>query len=182
MIYTPQEDSYLLEKYVKRHAFGRVLDIGSGSGIQAMAALPIAEEVVATDIDDEALEHLKDLENKHKNLRVIESNLFENIDETFDTIIFNPPYLPEQEGEEVSVARAVSGGKKGYEVLAHFFQKVDKYLNPNGKILIVFSSLTNRKIIDEMIKTYGFKYELLEVRDFDFEKLYVYLIMKGEKQ
>ena len=75
MIYEPQEDSYLLEKYVKQHAFGKVLDIGSGSGIQALAALPTAEQVTAVDIDDETLEHLKELENKHSRLRIIKSDL-----------------------------------------------------------------------------------------------------------
>jgi pyruvate dehydrogenase E1 component alpha subunit len=37
-VYEPREDSLLLEKYVKKFAKGIVLDIGTGSGIQAKAA------------------------------------------------------------------------------------------------------------------------------------------------
>jgi methylase of polypeptide subunit release factors len=38
-IYEPQEDSFLLQKVLKEYAFGRVLDMGTGSGIQALTAM-----------------------------------------------------------------------------------------------------------------------------------------------
>lgn len=49
MIYEPEEDSYLLEKYVKKLAKGKVLDLGTGSGIQALAAKKTCKEVKAAD-------------------------------------------------------------------------------------------------------------------------------------
>ena len=60
MIYHPAEDSYLLEKKVKKYAKGKnVLDIGSGSGIQAIAALESgASGVLAVDLDREAVKEL----------------------------------------------------------------------------------------------------------------------------
>lgn len=36
--YEPREDSKLLERYVRKYAKGSVLDIGTGSGIQAISA------------------------------------------------------------------------------------------------------------------------------------------------
>ena len=36
MLYEPREDSRLLAKYAKKYAKGLVLDIGTGSGIQAL--------------------------------------------------------------------------------------------------------------------------------------------------
>ena len=53
-IYEPREDSILLEKYVKQYAKGFVLDIGTSSGIQALAASKSkkVKEVLATDIQD----------------------------------------------------------------------------------------------------------------------------------
>ena len=55
MIYEPAEDSYLLEKQVKKYSkHKRVLDIGAGSGIQALAAMNSgAKYVLAADIEDE---------------------------------------------------------------------------------------------------------------------------------
>ena len=44
--------------------------------------------------------------------------------------------------------------------------------------MIVFSSLTKRETVDKIIKTYGFKFEILEEKQIPFEKLYVYMVMR----
>ena len=56
-IYQPAEDSYLLQKFVRRFATGRVIDMGTGSGIQALTAIevPSVREVVAVDINPKAV-------------------------------------------------------------------------------------------------------------------------------
>ena len=46
----------------------------------------------------------------------------------------------------------LEGGKKGYEVLERFLNNVSKYLKRDGKILIVFSSLTNKRKVDDLIR------------------------------
>ncbi|MBN2454682.1 methyltransferase domain-containing protein, partial [Candidatus Woesearchaeota archaeon] len=55
MPYTPREDSFLLAEAVKKEAFGDVLDMGTGSGIQAEAAKAKAKSVTASDISKEAV-------------------------------------------------------------------------------------------------------------------------------
>ena len=52
ILYGPREDSKLLEKYVSQYAKGSVLDIGTGSGIQALTAAKSGKvkSVLATDI------------------------------------------------------------------------------------------------------------------------------------
>ncbi|MBI2659492.1 hypothetical protein HYX05_05335, partial [Candidatus Woesearchaeota archaeon] len=35
-VYEPREDSTMLERYVREYAKGKVLDVGTGSGIQAI--------------------------------------------------------------------------------------------------------------------------------------------------
>ena len=74
MIYEPREDSFLLQKHVAQYARGAVLDMGSGSGIQAETALQKTRRVLAVDIDPEVVQHLK-----KKGLAVIKSDLFSNI-------------------------------------------------------------------------------------------------------
>ena len=61
MIYEPREDSFMLEKWVKMLSKGKVLDVGTGSGIQAIAALDKAESVIAIDIQEEVVENMKKL-------------------------------------------------------------------------------------------------------------------------
>ncbi len=180
MIYPAAEDSYLLAEFVKKLAFGSVLDVGSGSGIQALAAASSkrVKSVVAVDIDDDSIKYLK---NKihNKKITIIKSNLFNNIKNKFDTIIFNPPYLPADDRESPEVAKSTSGGKRGYELLERFFSEAADHLNPDGMILIVFSSLTKRIKVDEAIERYGFEYQLLKTEKIQFEELYVYKMTKS---
>ena len=171
MIYEPREDSFLLAKYVDKFAKGKVLDIGTGSGIQAEAALKYTKDVLAVDVNKEAVNYVKNKKIKSKL-----SDLFSNVKDKFDLIIFNPPYLPDEKLEDKESKLTTTGGKYGYEVLERFFSKVDKYLNRNGKILIVFSSLTNKKKINAIINKNNLKFKLLEEKKIFFEVLYCYLV------
>ncbi|MDP3640695.1 MAG: methyltransferase, partial [Nanoarchaeota archaeon] len=105
-VYEPAEDSFLLQRWVKEHALGRVLDMGTGSGIQAFAAAasPRVREVLAVDIDKETIAQLRQKIAKEKiaakKIKALQSDLFEHIAGKFDTILFNPPYLPQDPGIE----------------------------------------------------------------------------------
>ena len=54
MIYFPREDSFLLEKEVKKYAKGKsFLDLGAGSGVQAKAAKQAgAKSILCADINE----------------------------------------------------------------------------------------------------------------------------------
>jgi len=173
MIYEPEEDSFLLQKYVKKYARGKVLDIGSGSGIQAETALKKTKDVLASDIDEDSLGLLR-----KKEINCIKSNLFKNIKGKFDLIIFNPPYLPEEEKEDTT-KNITTGGKKGYELLIKFLKQAKNHLNKDGKILIVFSSLTSKDKISSELKKLKYRFKCLETEKLFFEELYVYLIENG---
>ena len=108
MIYKPREDSFLLQKHVRKYAQGKVLDMGAGSGIQAITALEKTKDVLAVDINPKAVEELK-----KKNINAKVSDLFSNVKGKFDLIVFNPPYLPADEREPEDSALATTGGKKG---------------------------------------------------------------------
>lgn len=42
--------------------------------------------------------------NNTEEFKVAYSNLFENLPESFDTVIFNSPYIPTVKGEELGIA------------------------------------------------------------------------------
>ena len=165
-IYDPREDSYLLQKYVRRLVYGRVLDIGTGSGILAISALENTKDVLAVDVDEEAV-----LLVRKKGVNAKVSDLFSNISGKFDWIIFNPPYLLEDKDEDAESRVVTTGGKKGYELIERFFSEVKDYLNDGGRILLVFSSLSGD--VEEVIRKYGFKFKVLEEKKMFFERLFV---------
>ncbi len=170
MLYEPSDDSFLLQKQVRKYAKGRVLDIGTGTGILAKTALEKTKQVTAVDINSESLKNCKNL-----GIKFIKSDLFSKIKGKFDLIIFNPPYLPD---DNIKLEDNINyiGGKKGNEIIKKFFSKVNKHLNKKGKILILFSSLTPN--INEIINRYKFKYKKLSQKKFFFETLYTYLVYK----
>jgi len=177
-MYEPREDSFLLLESVKKFGKGNVLDMGTGSGILAYEAskLKSVKSVTAADIDGKGIAYAKKKYNNIKKIKIIKSNLFENIKEKFDTIIFNPPYLPQEIVYPKFEDKAIFGGKKGYELIKRFLDNAKNYLNKDGIILLLFSSLTNKKMINRIIKKNKLKYKEIDKLKLDFEELYVYLI------
>ncbi len=173
MIYTPKEDSYLLEKEVRKYARNRrVLDMGSGSGIQAQAALKSGtKSVLCADIDYNSVELLK-----KKGLDAVQSDLFSNVKGKFDLIIFNPPYLPFDEREDSQSELHTSGGKRGDEIIVRFLKDIKKHLNERGVILIVISSLTPRAKILNILKKNDMENKIIAEEKFFMENLEVWKI------
>ena len=110
MLYDPAEDSIMLQEQVRKYAKGKVLDLGTGTGIQALTALEKTKNVLASDINEEAVKNCEKL-----GINCIKSDLFKNIKEKFDLIIFNPPYLPDDKIKLEDNLNYI-GGKKGNEL------------------------------------------------------------------
>jgi release factor glutamine methyltransferase len=192
-IYNPQEDSYLLSKALSKFLRNekkdaKILDMGSGSGIQAKTCKNLGfKNILAADINPEAIKLLKT-----RGFDVIQSDLFSNLYKRkgdllgkplvpirFDLIIFNPPYLPEDEYDKKP---DTTGGKYGYELIIRFLEESKNHLKPQGKILLLFSSLSKPKIILKKAKELGYKIHPLSKKKLFFEELGVYLIEKNKLQ
>ena len=180
-MYQPREDSYLLQKHVNKYAKGIVLDLGTGTGIQALEAAKSKKvvKVYALDIDKEAIEHCR-THIDNKKIVFLKSDLFQAFrgddrykDLKFDTIIFNPPYLPEDPNDKDV---ALDGGKKGYELICRFLNEAKPFIKPKTKILLVVSSLTGKATLDNYLRKKRFKFLELEKENMFFEGIYIYLI------
>lgn len=167
MMYEPAEDSFLIQKWVRKYAKGKVLDMGCGYGILGLEALKNNCDVLFVDINPECVEFILS-----QNLNAIESDLFEFVTGFFDLIIFNPPYLPYDENEPKDAALYNCGGAKGCELLDRFLVDAKKNLRMDGKVLFLFSSLSN---FDLTKHEKEYKFMKLDSLKLPFEELYVYL-------
>ncbi len=173
-VYPPGEDSYFLQEYVEKLVSGEVLDMGTGSGVQAVSAASKDEvtRVVAVDINPQALEvaRKRALEAQVlQKITFVQSDLFEGIEGYFDWIIFNPPYLP-TEGELEDPTWA--GGERGAELIERFLAAACSHLKTGGKILLIYSSETLFKA-DKL----GYKWSILGEKKLFFETLYCVLLI-----
>lgn len=169
LIYEPDEDSYLIAEELKKFHNIKVLDLGTGSGYLAEIAIKNNCEVSAADINAAAADFCL-----RKGIKTVRSNLFSSIKEKFDLIAFNPPYLPLDADEPKDSMITTTGGIKGNEIIERFLKQAKNYLYKNGKILIVFSSISGDVI--NLFKKYSYKYKKLSEKKVFFETLYVYLI------
>jgi methylase of polypeptide subunit release factors len=92
--YTPT--SRICESLTPRHRVGRALDVGTGSGVQALFAARHARSVVATDVNPRALAYteLNAALNGFENIECRPGSFFEPVDgERFELITCNAPYV-----------------------------------------------------------------------------------------
>lgn len=175
-VYEPAEDSLLLLRHVEENVRGSVLDMGTGSGVQAVAAAlkPEVDLVLAVDIDPGAIEVARKRATEAGVTDKIQfrvSDLFEHVGEDlFDWIVFNPPYLPSNgQADEYLWA----GGPGGGEVIGRFLSEAKRYLKAGGGILIVYSSLTE---LDLGLIREDYSVDVLEEHPLFFEKLFCALL------
>ena len=83
----------------------KILDLGTGSGaiVLALAIHYPESRLLAVDTSDEALSLARDNIKRsglHNRIEILKSHWFNNIEEKFDLIVANPPYLSELEWNE----------------------------------------------------------------------------------
>jgi release factor glutamine methyltransferase len=177
LVYQPEADTYQLLDAARSEVrpCDRVLEVGTGSGLIA-AELAKLTGVVATDINPHAAICA------HKSgVDVIRCNLIDAIRGTFDLILFNPPYLPTEPHERIDdwLEYALDGGKTGRAVIERFAKDAGRVLAPEGRILLLISSLTGRKDVEDLFAQQGFSAEVIREDRVEDEVLYVLRIFRS---
>ena len=135
------ETEELVEKIIKKikNKFNKkidVLDLCTGSGCIAITIKKeINSNVTATDISSDALEVAKKNVNLNNvDIKLINSDLFNNIDGKFDCIISNPPYISYDEEIDEIVKNnepniALYAPNNGLYFYEEILKNIKKYLN-----------------------------------------------------
>lgn len=150
----------------------RVLDLGSGTGIIALyAAQKGAAAVVATDLDDKALENIR-LNVKNSDfadrIQVIKSDLFSDVTSRFDVIVANLPMVNKHWNKSREAVIAI------YQRL---FDQFAGRLNAGGRFYFSFASFGDEAWLFQELKDRKLDYAMLSTEKFG-ETWYVFKIDK----
>lgn len=150
-VYPPSDDSILLIESLDVREGERVLEVGCGSGVVSIHCALNGCEVTAVDINPRAVELTRrNASANGADVEVLESDVYGNVDGRFDTIVFNLPYLPVD--EEGLLAKAWSGGADGLGPLPRLLEGAPGHLLPGGKIIVVVSSLTEPRALENALE------------------------------
>ncbi len=143
-----------------------LIDLGTGSGCLAISvALERPNfKIFASDISLDALKIAEINSRYHKTpITFIKSDWFSEINNTFDIIIANPPYISENEYKSlpISIRRfepkiALTAGINGLDCFKKIIMEFHKYLKPNG-IIFMEIGYSQKRIIEELFIKYGYE-------------------------
>ena len=169
-VYEPAEDTYLMIESLVVKCGEKVVEIGSGTGIISLHCAKAGAEVTAVDISEDAVDctRLNSARNS-LDLKVLRSDLLENVNGKFDLIIFNPPYLPNAEQQDLRW----SGGPSGLDVIRRFLECAGEHLEKDGRIVLALSSLASYPEFEKFFSEFGFEARIVCGKRLFFETICV---------
>lgn len=136
----------------------RMLDMGTGSGSLSVLAAGKAAHVLAVDLNPHAVQAARAnaaLNGVADRVEVRQSDVFANVDGTFDLIVFNPPF---QWFAARDVADAATQDEN-YGALTRFFREVREHLTDKGRVMVFFSTMGDVNYLHKLIADAGFQRE-----------------------
>ena len=138
----------------------RVLDMGTGSGVNAILAASKSTDVVAVDVNPVAVEAAR--ANAARNgvadrVDVRVSDVYAEVSGEFELMIFDPPFrwfAPRDLLERAST-------DENYAAMTAFFRGARQRLTPNGRMLIFFGSSGDLGHLRGLFDEQGFAAEVI---------------------
>lgn len=142
-----------------------VLDMCTGSGAIAIsiAKYTSANNIVASDISKKSLKVASKnaIKNEVQNrVQFINSNMFKEINNKYDLIISNPPYIRNQDIEKLDEnvknepLIALDGGEDGLSFYKIIEKEAYKHLNENGYLVLEIGYDQKDEVTDILSKNY----------------------------
>jgi len=136
-----------------------LLEPGAGSGLISFVAEKKGAAVVASDLSEAALNGLRqNRETLHSNIRIIKSDVFNEIPSAgFDFIVINPPYYQRNAEEEWQLAWYCG---EDFNYFVKLFSQLVKFTHAKSRVMMVLSEDCNIFTIRKIAKQHG--WDLIE--------------------
>jgi release factor glutamine methyltransferase len=153
-----------------------VADVGTGSGILALAAARAGATVVALDINPMAVNAAAD--NSRTNglgdrVTAVRSDLMAALAPgfQFDVIISNPPFFS---GEPRDIADRAWVAGPGYRDIMSLFEQAHQRLKPSGTMYVLLSSDSDLHFLGQLIAEAGFRARIATAFSIVIESMIIY--------
>jgi release factor glutamine methyltransferase len=140
----------------------RVLDMGTGSGVNAILAASRSTDVTAVDVNPAAVAAAAaNADRNGVRITALESDVFSAVTGPFDLMIFDPPFrwFAPRDLLEASIA------DENYGAMTRFVTSAAEYLAPDGRILMFFGTSGDLDHLYGLIDANGFAREIVASRE-----------------
>ncbi len=154
-VFYPATDTKLLINSITPHPEDTCLETFAGTGCIAIFLALNSKEVVATDINPDAIKNIEaniklyNLENK---MKALHADIFPNINKKFDIIALNPPYSDFEANDVVEKAL----WDKDHKSLHTFFKEARNYLTLKGTIYSTWANFADFDFFIDLVKKYNY--------------------------
>jgi len=154
-VLVPRPDSEVLIASAIEHFDGsdgpkRILDLGTGPGTLLLAAIDIWPKAtgLGVDVSRQALSYASANARRlgfESRVRLIQGDWAKGLAESFDLVLCNPPYVPEDAElgagvREYEPDEALFAGKEGLDAYRELAPQLPRLLNPGGLVAVEIGS------------------------------------------
>lgn len=142
-----EDESVYLARRVAEVAKGLSLDIGTGSGILALAAAQQGCSVVGTDVNEMAIRCAAQSAERSPEggrCQFLTGDMYEPVaGRVFETVVVNPPFVPLPEAFRFFLS--ADGGPDGLRIVRQVLDGIERQLDKHGTLLLLTMALGNHQ-------------------------------------
>ena len=160
----------------------KILDVGTGSGCISVALWKLVDCcITASDISDGAIKLAKENAiNNNVDIKFVKSDIFYNIDDKFDCLVSNPPYISyDEEIEDIVKNNEPSIALYAANDGLYFYDKILKmcssYLNEKYLIAFEIGYTQGNKVRDLAYKYLGEDINVSVEKDYSDKDRFVFI-------
>lgn len=156
----------------------KVLDIGTGTGCIPLTLAMENTNLIAdsVDISNDAIETARKnalLHNVFGRVNFIESDLFENVQDDYNLIVSNPPYIPLKDKESLQIevrdfdppSALFTKDEEGIEFYEKIILEAHNYLLPNGYLAFELG-INQYSLVEKLLKDNNYN-DIRVIKDYN---------------